>query len=428
MFERDSADAWYEQPVDVFVPEGLTCGQCGGTSFDRERDILDVWFDSGCSHEAVLAKRPALAWPADLYLEGTDQYRGWFQSSMLVGLGTRDKAPYRSVLTHGFVVDERGRKMSKSLGNTIVPQNVIAESGAEVLRLWVSMVDYRDEVRLGKPVLSRTVEAYRKIRNTFRYLLSNLYDFVPSRHAVPASQLLDVDRFALSKLARLAALVEQAYAAYDFQAIFHAVNEFVTVDLSAFYVDVAKDRLYTFKADSTERRSAQTACYVIADSLARLLAPVLSVTMDEVWRHLPERRETSVHLALFPADLARWVDPVVEERWGRLLAVRAVVNQALEVARQQKDIGSALSAHVTLRASGQQAGLLEAAVDDLPMIFITSTVSVERTPDGDLSVAVSRAAGGKCPRCWRLVVEGVATDVDTGQLCVRCTDAIGVAS
>jgi isoleucyl-tRNA synthetase len=425
VFEQDSADAWYERPTEAFVPNGLACERCNGTTFERERDILDVWFDSGCSHEAVLAKRKELTWPADLYFEGTDQYRGWFQSSMLVGLGTRDRAPYRGVLTHGFVVDEQGRKMSKSLGNTIVPQKVIEESGAEVLRLWVSMVDYRDEIRLGKSVLARTVEAYRKIRNTFRYLLSNLSDFSPSRDMVPAARMLEVDRFLLARLARLGALIDEAYRSYDFQAIFHAVNDFVTVDLSAFYADVIKDRLYTFRADSVERRSAQTACYVIADALARLLAPILSVTMEEVWDHLPERRESSIHLALFPGDLSVWADPGLDDTWSRLLVIRSTVNQALEVARQNKDIGSALSAHVTLRASGGEADLLAAHEADLPMLFITSAVTLDRQPAGELAVAVAKATGGKCPRCWRLVVEAATTAEDA--LCDRCRDAVGLA-
>ncbi len=282
VFERESADAWYEHPVETFVPDGTVCEHCGGTTFERERDILDVWFDSGCSHEAVLARRPGLRWPADLYLEGSDQYRGWFQSSLLVALGTRDRAPYDAVLTHGFVVDEQGRKMSKSIGNTIAPQEVMRQSGAEVLRLWVSMVDYRDEVRLGRAVLARTTEAYRKMRNTFRYLLSNLYDFTPGHDDLAVDTLLEVDRFALGRFARLTATVRAAYEQFEFQTIFHAVNEFVTVDLSAFYLDVSKDRLYTFAAASRERRSAQTAYYVIADGLARLLAPILSITAEEI--------------------------------------------------------------------------------------------------------------------------------------------------
>jgi len=422
-FESTSADAWYELPTDAFVPEGLSCERCGGTSFERERDILDVWFDSGSSHAAVLATRPELTWPADLYLEGTDQYRGWFQSSLLVGVGTRDRAPYRAVLTHGFVVDEHGRKMSKSLGNVIAPQQVMSESGAEVLRLWVSMVDYRDEVRMSKAVLARTVEAYRKIRNTFRYLLSNLADFDPAVDQVPAGALIDVDRYVLALYGRLAATVREAYDTYNFQTIFHAVNEFVTVDLSAFYLDVSKDRLYTFRAGSVERRSAQTAVYIIADGLTRLIAPILSVTADEIWPRLPSSREASVHLAHFPAGTDTWQDEALEARWRGLLDVRGVVNAALEEARQRKAIGNALSAHVTLRASGDLATLLEAFAGQLPMLLITSGVTVERLAEGDLSVTVARAAGDKCPRCWRYVTE-LVTDGDLAGLCLRCADAV----
>ena len=420
VFERESADAWYEGPAETFVPPGLACEKCGGTQFERERDILDVWFDSGCSHLAVLARRQELTWPADLYLEGTDQYRGWFQSSMLVGLGTRDRAPYHSVLTHGFVVDEQGRKMSKSLGNTVAPQDVIAESGAEVLRLWVSMVDYRDEVRVGKAVLARTIEAYRKIRNTFRYLLSNLYDFDPTSNSVPHDELLEIDRYILNRLARLSGTVQQAYDTYEFQTIFHAVNEFVTIELSAFYADVAKDRLYTFAAASRERRSAQTTIYLIADTLTRLVAPLLPVTMDEVWSYLPGERPASVHLAPFRGDLKTWQNDALNDRWARLIDVRSLVNQALEVARQNKEIGSALAAHVELEASGDLGDLLEQAIDDLPMLFITSGATVRKAAAGDLTVRVHKATGGKCPRCWRFVVDEPATD---GEVCERCRRA-----
>ncbi|MEO8482360.1 MAG: isoleucine--tRNA ligase [Acidobacteriota bacterium] len=449
VFEQESADAWYEKPVSAFVPDGLTCADCGGTTFERERDILDVWFDSGCSHEAVLAKRPALTWPADLYLEGTDQYRGWFQSSLLVGLGTREHAPYNSVLTHGFVVDEHGRKMSKSLGNTILPQQIIKDSGAEVMRLWVSMVDYRDEVRLGKAVLARTVEAYRKIRNTFRYLLSNLYDFAPATDSLARDALLEVDRFMLARFARLAVAVRGAYATYDFQTIFQAVNEFVTVDLSAFYADVSKDRLYTLRADAPERRSAQTAYWIVADGLTRLLAPILSVTTDEIWQHLPGRRETSVHLAEFPADLDTWLDDSLEARWTELLDIRRDVNGALEKARQEKAIGSALGAHVTVKVAGHRLRLLREYEADLPMLFIASAVTLEDGPadeingsgdadgvSGDMSltttdsviaIAVRPAAGDKCPRCWRIVTETVPDGPHAG-LCLRCDNAIGGAS
>jgi isoleucyl-tRNA synthetase len=376
----------------------------------------------------VLAKRPELTWPADLYLEGTDQYRGWFQSSLLVGIGTRDKAPYRAVLTHGFVVDEQGRKMSKSVGNVVSPQQVMKDSGSDVLRLWVSMVDYRDEVRLGKEVLARTVEAYRKIRNSaFKYLISNLFDFDPATDAVETGDLLEIDRFALARYARLARRVLDAYEAYDFQTVFHAVNEFVTVDLSAFYADVCKDRLYTFHAESRERRSAQTVQYLIADGLTRLLAPVLSVTADEVWRHLPGSREASVHLADFPAGTDSWFDEALEDRWNQLLDIRGQVNLLLEAARQKKEIGSNLGAQVIIRASDALRGLLERYEADLPMLLIVSAVSVVPAPAAPgVEVEVRPADGTKCPRCWRVVPETVPAG-DTAGLCVRCADAVGDA-
>jgi len=424
VFERENADAWYDCPTETFVPAGFKCESCGGTSFERERDILDVWFDSGSSHEAVLSHRPELSWPADMYLEGTDQYRGWFQSSLLVGLGTRDRAPYQSVLTHGFVVDEQGRKMSKSIGNVVSPQQVIEKSGADVLRLWVSMVDYRDEVRLGSAVLARTSEAYRKIRNTFRYLLSNLYDFEPAKHSVPRDRLLEADRFALSLYAGVAQTVIAAYDAYQFQTIFHAINEFMTVDLSAFYLDVSKDRLYTFRADAVERRSAQTAQYVIADGLTRLLAPILSVTADEIWPKLPGDRVPSVHLADFPFDAASWHDASLESEWTKLREIRGVVNGHLEAARVQKVIGSALEAQVTLGVpAGETRDLLRRHQDDLPMLFIVSAVDVVDA-SGDLSVRVDRAPGAKCPRCWRFVTDAAA-DGELAGLCGRCRDAVG---
>ncbi|HXT68518.1 MAG TPA: isoleucine--tRNA ligase [Vicinamibacterales bacterium] len=428
VFERTSADAWYELDTAEFVPQGFACAKCGGATFDRERDILDVWFDSGSSHQAVLQPRADLSWPADMYLEGTDQYRGWFQSSLLIGVGTRGHAPYKSVLTHGFVVDEHGRKQSKSLGNVVSPQQVIKDSGAEVLRLWVSMVDYRDEVRLGKEVLARTIEAYRKIRNTFRYLLSNLYDFDPARDAVDRDRMLAVDRFALSSYARLALDVEQAYENYNFQTIFHGINEFVTVDLSAFYLDVSKDRLYTFGANSLERRSAQTAVLIIADGLARLLAPILSITADEIWRQLPGNRESSVHLATFPpvSDLTAWRDAPLDAEWRQLLDLRGAVNAALEGARQRKEIGNALSANVTIAASGELADLLDKYDDDLEMFFITSGVRVERHQNAAPAVTVTAAAGEKCPRCWRFVDRLTAAGAATG-VCDRCASAVETA-
>jgi isoleucyl-tRNA synthetase len=424
VFERESADAWYERPVETFLPAGFACGACGCTAFEPERDILDVWFDSGSSQEAVLAQRPELTLPADLYLEGSDQHRGWFQSSLLIGIGTRGRAPYRAVLTHGFFVDERGKKMSKSLGNVLSPQQVMKESGADVLRLWVAMVDARDEMRLGREILARTVEAYRKIRNTFRYLLANLYDFDPAADRLPVPSMLDVDRLALAHYEHVVRRVLEAYDAYEFQTIFQAVNELVTVELSAFYLDVSKDRLYTFQAGSRERRSAQTAQYIVADGLARLIAPILPVTADEVWRRLPGTRERSVHLAEFPDPSDAHLDAALESRWERLLEVRRGVNAALEEARQRKEIGNALSAHVTIAASGELADLLERHRDDLPLLFITSAVTIERRPDGGPAVTVSRAPGEKCPRCWRFVTARVP-DGELAGVCDRCADALG---
>jgi isoleucyl-tRNA synthetase len=429
VFDIYGADAWYERPTAEFIPEGLTCPACGGTDFERERDILDVWFDSGSSHEAVLPFRPELTWPADLYLEGSDQHRGWFQSSLLVGLGTRGKAPFRAVLTHGFIVAEDGRKMSKSLGNSIEPQDIIKESGAEIIRLWVAMVDYREEVRLGKQILARVVEAYRKIRNTLKFLASNLYDFDPAVDSVPLDRMHEVDRFALARYGTAATTVLKAYEDYDFPAIFQALNQFTTVDLSAFYADVSKDRLYTFGAASRERRSAQTAMYIIADGLTRLLAPILPVTTDELWRHLPGRREPSIHLVEFPADVATLLDPALIERWDRLMAIRDLVNQALEIKRQDKTIGTSLGAHVSVRTGGPTAALLEQYREDLPMLFIVSSVGLDTggDPNGSVEIEITRAEGDKCPRCWR-IVDSLSTAGGTEGLCCRCADALATTA
>ena len=425
VFDTYGADAWYERPIEEFVPPGLTCPSCGNSSFERERDILDVWFDSGSSHEAVLPFRPELTWPAEMYLEGSDQHRGWFQSSLLVGLGTRGRPPFREVLTHGFLIDVDGRKMSKSLGNTVRPQEVIKESGAEILRLWVAMSDFREELRVGKQILARVIEAYRKIRNTLRFLVSNLYDFDPAVHRMALARMQEVDRFAVSRYAEMAASVLSAYDRYDYPAIFQTVNQYMTVDLSAFYADVSKDRLYTFAASSDERRSAQTAMYIMADGLARLLAPILPITADELWRHLPGSRDASVHLADFPRDVDGLRDEALTRKWERLLAVRDEVNRSLEVARQAKEIGTSLGAHVTLRAGGSTGALLTDYEADLPMLFIVSQVTLEPAGSDELSVAVSRAEGDKCQRCWRIVPD-VSRDPDTEGLCSRCIDALGL--
>jgi isoleucyl-tRNA synthetase len=432
VFEKYGADAWYERPTEEFIPDGLTCSSCGGTTFEREMNILDVWFDSGSSHEAVLSVRPELTWPADIYLEGSDQHRGWFQSSLMVGLGTRGRPPFRQVLTHGFIVAEDGRKMSKSLGNSIEPQDIIKQSGADILRLWVSMSDYTQEVRLSKEILSRVVEAYRKIRNTMRYLLGNLYDFDPAVDLVPAGQLEEVDRYILARYGEMALRILRAYDDYEYGTIFQALNSFTTVDLSSFYNDVSKDRMYTLGARSRERRSAQSALYLMADGLTRLMAPILSFTADELWRFVPGRREESVHMAVFPeaAALEPLVDRDLLDRWARLISVREDVLAKIEPMRKDKQIGSSLQAKVVLTATEAELVFLGRYARDLPMLFIVSEVELKAAPtdveannEARPQVTIERASGVKCERCWRYV-PSVSSEPATAGLCERCQQAL----
>jgi isoleucyl-tRNA synthetase len=425
VFDQYGADAWYERPLEEFVPPGLVCPSCSGTSFDREADILDVWFDSGSSHEAVLPRYDDLTWPSDMYLEGSDQHRGWFQSSLLVALATRGRPPFREVLTHGFLIDLEGRKMSKSLGNTVTPQEVIKESGAEILRLWVSMSDYSEELRVSREILTRVVEAYRKLRNTCRILVANLYDFDPAVDAVPLARLDAVDRYALAKYAQAAQRMLRAYAAYDFPTVFQTLNTLATVDLSAFYVDVTKDRMYTFAARSPQRRSTQTAMFLISDGLARLIAPILPVTADDLWRHLPGQRLESVHLDQFP-HVDDLLAPEVVSVWDRLMAVRDQVNAALEEKRKNKIIGNSLGASVLLTATGPISALLEQYREQLPTLFIVSDLTLnlgDATGADQVRVDVGKASGVKCERCWRYV-PSVRTEPDWSGICDRCVGAL----
>jgi isoleucyl-tRNA synthetase len=426
VFELHGADAWYERPVEEFLLPGLSCPSCGGKSFERERDILDVWFDSGSSHEAVLARWPDLAWPAQMYLEGSDQHRGWFQSSLLIALATRGRPPYREVLTHGFLIDMEGRKMSKSLGNfDITPQDVIKQSGAEIIRLWVGMSEFTEELRVSREILTRVIDVYRKLRNTCRILVANLYDFNPASDMVPLEKLEGVDRFALARYGEAASRILRAYDAYDFSTVTQTLNTLATVDLSAFYVDVTKDRMYTYGARSQARRSAQTVMYLLCDGLARLLAPILPVTADELWRHTPGHRSDSVHLEDFP-NVDRFIDRDLVSSWERLMKVRDDVNAALEQKRKDKLIGNSLSARVCLAARGPIGTLLERHRADLPMVFIVSelelTVESPDAPD-EVRVEVTKATGVKCERCWRYV-RSVRTEPEWQGICDRCVDAL----
>ena len=424
--ESKGADIWFERSASELLPAGTTCPKCGGMTFEKERDILDVWFESGVSYAAVT--KPKKWWPTDLYLEGSDQHRGWFHSALLAGVTTDRRAPYQAVLTHGFVVDGQGKKMSKSAGNVVAPQDVIKQSGAEILRLWVAAQDYREDLRISQEILNHLIEAYRKIRNTSRFLLSNLYDFDPMQHRVPYEQLPELDRWALLRLGGLITKVRQAYEDFEFHMIFHALNNFCSVDLSSVYLDMLKDRLYTFRTDSPLRRGSQTVLYDILLVMTKLMAPILSFTADEIWRILPETARQgagSVQLVSFPDGEPRWQDDELGKKWEKLLAYRTRVQGVLEERRREKVIGSSLEAHVQLDADIGTYEFLKGYERDLSTIFIVSQVSLTRTEStqGDLQITVTKSEAGKCERCWNYRA-AVGQDAAHPTLCDRCVEAI----
>jgi isoleucyl-tRNA synthetase len=443
--DGQGADEWYARTAADLLPPGTRCPKCGAGDFRKEGDILDVWFDSGCSHAAVLEVRPELRWPAEMYLEGSDQHRGWFHSSLLEAVGTRGGPPYRSVLTHGFVVDGEGRKMSKSLGNYVTLDELLPKYGAEVLRLWVAAEDYTQDIRLSGEILDRLADAYRRVRNTYRFLLGNLADFDPGRDRQRYGRLDEVDRFILDRLGRLITRVRRAYDEYQFHTVFHSVHNFCAVDLSALYLDIIKDRLYTTAATDPRRRAGQTACYEILSALVRLMAPILSFTTDEAWRLLPGGHADSVHLEGVPEVPREWLDDTLEREWTRLLEVRREVAKALETARvargvdaarsQGLAIGSGLEAIVRILASPEDLpDLLRRKQDLLPTLFIVSQVTFEAKPEGSLVhhpsqdipglvIAVDRAPGQKCERCWRYS-ERVGESREHPTLCERCVPVV----
>ncbi|MEW6608708.1 MAG: isoleucine--tRNA ligase, partial [bacterium] len=415
-------DIWFEKDADSFLPEGIKCKECGGNKFRKEEDIIDVWFESGVSHRAVLKKRQELIFPADLYLEGSDQHRGWFQSSILTSMATEKIPPYKAVLTHGFMLDEEGKAMSKSMGNVISPLNIIDKYGADILRLWVISEDYRGDVRLGQEILTRMGESYRKIRNTFRFMLGNLYDFNPSKDKIAYPDLMRIDKWVCHQLTLLIQKVTDAYEKFEFHLIYHLILNFCSSFLSALYLDILKDRLYTFAADSKERRSAQTVMYEITTSLTKLLAPVLSFTSEEIWQNLIiEDKKTSVHLTLFPTPNLKYLDETTAKQWEEVLDVREKLSKALEEARASALIGSSLEAQVILTYPPEKENLLREYEDELRFIFIVSYV--ELIKGDELKVEVKKAKGSKCSRCWNYS-EAVGSFTAHPTLCERCIKVV----
>jgi isoleucyl-tRNA synthetase len=420
IFEREGADAWFKRPVADLVPPGFSCEQCGGTTFRRETDILDVWFDSGTSWAAVVDERPELGGHADMYLEGSDQHRGWFHSALLTRVAVAERAPYDVVLTHGFTLDGQGRKMSKSAMNALAPEQTIKKHGADLIRLWVASEDYRDDVRISDEIFTTLSEAYRRIRNTVRFLLSNLSDFDPARDGVPYAVLPELERWALHRTHALAARVRAAYEAYEFHVIYHALNNFCAVDLSSLYMDVRKDRLYCERAGSRERRATQTVLHAICDVLLRVMAPVLSFTAEEAWGHLPgASKAASVFLAGLPDCPAEWSDPALAARYDRLLELRGEVTKALEEARKAGVVKQSNEARVTIEGPDGVLALARGA-EELPTLLLAGEVVL--AGGAALRVSIDRATGGKCERCW--YVRPLGTRPDHPTLCARCAGVI----
>lgn len=433
IFGKEGSDAWYAHDAEYFLPEGFKCPHCGKSNgFEKESDIMDVWFDSGSSHAAVCRKRPYLKWPADVYLEGADQYRGWFQSSLLTSVAAGDGAPYKQIITHGWTVDGEGRKMSKSLGNGIAPQEIISKYGADILRLWVASADYHADIRISPEILKQISDNYRKLRNTARYCLGNLYDFDPDKDMVSNDELEELDKYALMKLDEVIAIARKGYDEYEYHTTAHALHNFCVVDMSNFYFDVLKDRLYTTAPDSKSRRAAQTVLYKVLDALTLILTPILAFTCDEIWTAMKHDKSRNPEGPLFnnipTADYIE-TDEAFIAKWDRIHEIRTDVQKALELARNAKVIGKPLEAKVTLFADGELADFLKSELKSLPEIFITSAVEIadgEGEFKGDvngLSITVNKADGEKCERCWKFS-DTVGQDSEHPTLCAHCAETM----
>lgn len=423
LFGKEGSNAWFTHEASEILPQGTKCKKCGCTSFTKEKDIMDVWFDSGSSHAAVLKNRPELQWPADLYLEGADQYRGWFQSSLLTSVATQGTAPYKAVLTHGWVVDGKGRVMHKSLGNGIDPQDVIKQYGADVLRLWVASSDYHADIRISPDILKQLSEAYRKIRNTARYILGNISDFNPDTDMAEPSEFMSIDKWALAKLNNLIDKVKDAYDKYEFHIVYHAIHNFCVVDMSNFYLDVLKDRLYTEKADSKQRRAAQTSIYLILNAMTRMIAPILAFTSDEIWKYMPHANGDQPEHIVFntmPEKVSVDIDDEFMDYWDKIHELRDEVKKSLETYIKDKTIKSSLEAKVVLLAGGDTLSFLKKAEKELAASFIVSDVEIVES-DCELEIKIEKADGEKCERCWS-ISKTVGSNSEHPTLCARCCE------
>jgi len=448
IFEKEGSDSWYIRPLEELIPTSLTCSDCGGRDFLREEDILDVWFDSGVSWASVVEADPRLGGRADLYLEGSDQHRGWFHTALLTSLATRGRAPYESVLTHGFTLDGKGRKMSKSFGNVVAPQEIMKKSGAEILRLWVAAEDFREDVRISDEILNRMIEAYRRLRNTARFLISNLYDFDPARDAVKTAELDEMDRWILQRTQSVLSRCRDAYENYEFHVVYHTLNNFCSVDLSAQYLDIVKDRLYCEGTKSATRRAAQTTLHSILEGLVHLMAPILSFTAEEIWQYMPDKdqRPGSVFLSEIPQPDRKFNEPQLTEKWDRIFKERSEVLKALEQARTAGIIGHSLDAKIVFQPlNGDQSSILKGLIERdrtrlQDLLIVSQATSAHESADAsdanitaydatllNCRIAVAKADGGKCERCWKYDTE-VGKDPAHPTVCARCARVLNAGA
>ena len=434
LFRREGSDAWFRYAAEEILPAGFACPACGGHEFRKEQDIMDVWFDSGSSHAAVLGAREELSWPADLYLEGSDQFRGWFQSSLLTAVATRGAPPFRGVLCHGWVVDGAGKKMSKSLGNVIAPEDIIKNYGADILRLWVSSADFTSDVHLSDGIIKQLTEVYRKIRNTCRFLLGNTWDYQADIHAVPYRSLEEIDRWALCRLSKLVQKTARAYESYEFHQVFHAVHNFAVVDMSNLYLNIVKDRLYVLDKNDPSRRAVQTVLEIVLRTLTVIIAPVLSFTAEEIWSHMPRRETESVLLGDWPILPAEYEDETLAQRWDTIFRVRESVNAVLEKGRRESLIGNSLEAMIDLYPNEHLFAALQDYRSQLAAIFIVSDCclheAVEEPEKGSTEtleagfyINLKRAPGSKCARCW-MISPTVREQTQDGGICARCAEIL----